>query len=256
MSMQPGTRRHRGVTPRRIRLEDIHKLDGSSRSPAAARADKGLLRQHYLDDLLSARRKDALERIMAAFRSGYPIPELYTDIFQESLYEVGRLWEENRITVADEHMATAITQFIMSNLYQHLAVAGVARGRLVVTGVQGEMHQVGANMVSDVLEADGWDVMFLGTNVETEGVIEAVRRHRAHLLGISATLTTNIPVVIDLIERVLLELGDDAPQILLGGGAFRGLAALPRKLEGFLLARDLQQALELTRALTVRKDDE
>jgi MerR family transcriptional regulator, light-induced transcriptional regulator len=43
----------------------------------------------------------------------------------------------------------------MSNLYQHLEISDNARGRLVVTGVQGELHQEGANMVSDALEADG-----------------------------------------------------------------------------------------------------
>ena len=91
---------------------------------------------------------------MDAFRSGYAITDIYLDVFQESLYEIGRLWETNRIGVAEEHMGTAITQFIMANLYQYLEKSGVSRGRLVVTGIEGELHQVGANMISDILEAD------------------------------------------------------------------------------------------------------
>jgi methanogenic corrinoid protein MtbC1 len=152
----------------------------------------------YLQALLSGKRKSALDMIMAAHDGGYPIHGIYLDIFQETLYEVGRLWESNRITVADEHMATAITQFIMSNLYQHLEVADTQRGRLVMTGIAGELHQVGANMIADVMESDGWDVIFLGTNAPLEGVIESLRHHKADLLGISSTMAFNIPQVIEL----------------------------------------------------------
>ncbi len=116
--------------------------------------DKTVLQSAYLADLLSLRRGAALDRVMDAFRSGYAITDIYLDVFQESLYEIGRLWETNRIGVAEEHMGTAITQFIMANLYQYLEKSGVSRGRLVVTGIEGELHQVGANMISDILEAD------------------------------------------------------------------------------------------------------
>jgi methanogenic corrinoid protein MtbC1 len=218
--------------------------------------DKSVLKKGYLGDLLAAKRKAALERIMAAFRNGYPIPDIYVDIFQQSLYEIGQLWETNRISVADEHMGTAITQFIMANLYQHLEMADTERGRLVITGVQGELHQVGANMVSDILEADGWDVMFLGTNVPPENVIQSIRQHRADLLGISVTLLMNIPAVITLVSMVKQEFGDRTLRILLGGSAISSLLELPRELEGCMLARDLREARELTRTIVRNGDTE
>jgi methanogenic corrinoid protein MtbC1 len=210
-------------------------------------AGAAALRQEYLKEVLAGKRKAALEMIMDAYRGGYPIPGIYMDVFQEALYEIGRLWEANRITVADEHMGTAITQYVMSNLYQHLEISGMKRGRLVMTGVQGELHQVGANMVADVLEADGWDVIFLGTNVPEEGVIQSIRQHRADLFGISSTMLFNIPKVIRLVEAARTELGDSAPRILLGGGAFRALPELPGELAGCVVALNLREALALTR---------
>ncbi len=225
----------------------MNRCEHSSATPS----DKALLKQLYLNDILSAKRTAALDRIMAAFHSGYSIPEIYMDIFQESLHEVGRLWETNRIGVAEEHVATAITQFIMSNLYQHLETADARRGRLVITGIQGELHQVGSNMVSDVLEADGWDVVFLGSDVSPESAIEAVRRHHADVLGISATLARNIPVVVDLVDRVKQEFGLGAPGILLGGGAFHNFSELPRELEGCIFARDLREAVEMMRKINI-----
>jgi len=207
------------------------------------------LQQEYLHDILAARRKDAAEKVMHAFRNGQSIPDIYTEVLQNSLYEVGRLWESNQITVADEHIGTAITQFIMASLYEHLEVSDVRRGRVVVTGVQGEMHQVGANMVSDILEADGWQVMFLGADVPAESVIQSVQNHQADLLGISVTLYVNLPRVIELIALLRRELGLKMPRILLGGGAFTVTDDLPVELRGMMVARNLHQAIALTRQL-------
>jgi methanogenic corrinoid protein MtbC1 len=90
-------------------------MTGKNQSPHGSAS---ALRIEYLDNILTGKRNDALNLILDAFHSGYPIPGIYMDIFQESLYEIGRLWESNKITVADEHLGTAITQFVMSNLYQ------------------------------------------------------------------------------------------------------------------------------------------
>ena len=233
--------------------EDLLEYAGQPVQPSKQVAEYGgiasALQQKYLTEILAGKRKTALELIMDAYRSGYPIPGIYMDVFQEALYEIGRLWETNRITVADEHMGTAITQYVMSNLYQHLESSNKQRGRLVMTGVQGELHQVGANMVSDVLEADGWDVIFLGTNVPTEGVIESIRQHRADLFGISSTMFFNIPKVIRLVEATRREFGDSV-RIMLGGGAFRTLNELPGELEGCMVAMNLREALDLTHRAT------
>jgi methanogenic corrinoid protein MtbC1 len=207
---------------------------------------KIVLQQDYLREILAGKRKSALDLIMDAYRSGYPIPAIYMEVFQEVLYEVGRLWENNQITVADEHMGTAITQYVMSNLYQHLEIADRQRGRLVMTGVQGELHQVGANMVADVLEADGWDVQFLGTNVPVDGVIQSIRQHKADLFGISSTMLFNLPKVIELVLAVRREFGGGL-RIMLGGGAFRTLPELPDELKDCVVALNLRDALERTR---------
>jgi methanogenic corrinoid protein MtbC1 len=206
------------------------------------------LRRDYLQEILAGRRKTALEMIMDAYRGGYPIPGIYMDIFQEALYEIGRLWESNRISVADEHMGTAITQYVMSNLYQYLEISDEKRGRFVMTGVQDELHQVGANMVADILESDGWDTVFLGTNVPEEGILQSLRQHKADLFGISSTMLFNIPKVIRLVEAVRREFGDSV-HIMLGGSAFKVLPELPDELQGCTMALNLRDALDRTRTV-------
>jgi len=207
------------------------------------------IRKAYLDALLAGNRKMALQVVRDAQGEGIPVLDLYVDVFQEAMYEVGRLWEANVITVADEHMATAITQYILSVLYQEMDVRNEPKGRAVITGIQGELHQIGANMVADVLESDGWNVRFLGTNVPADGVLEAVVDHKAELFGVSVTMFFHLPHVIELIRRLKEEVSDIRPRVILGGAAFRMLPGLPTELDGCDVAKDLREALQKSRSI-------
>lgn len=74
--------------------------------------------------------------------AGTPVKEIHLHVFQPAQYEVGRLWQMNRITVAQEHYCTAATQLIMSQLYPHI-FASVKNGcTLGATCVGGDLHEV------------------------------------------------------------------------------------------------------------------
>jgi methanogenic corrinoid protein MtbC1 len=105
-------------------------------------------------------------------------------------------------------------------------------------------------MVADVLEADGWDVVFLGTNTPHSGVLAAVDSHQATVLGISATLTSNLPQVVRLVETAKKRGDKTAPRILLGGAAFRLAPALSAEIQADGVGLDLTEALEVTRPWT------
>ena len=206
-----------------------------------------LTRRVFLQAILGGHRQAALNIVMAAYRKGFAVPDIYIEVFQEALYEIGRLWESNRISVAAEHRGTAITQYVIAQLYQNMEPSAERRGAMVITGIKGELHQVGANMVADMLEADGWDVRFLGANVPSEGVVAAVRDHNADVVGISTTMRFNIPQVVALVATLRRDFGKAAPRILLGGSAFRAAPALPEELSGCEVALTIQEALALTR---------
>jgi methanogenic corrinoid protein MtbC1 len=231
-----------------MKIKDSNRTKDAAGEPGMAEhaSIAAALRKEYLKAILTGSRKIALEIIMDAYRGGFTIPAIYMDVFQEALYEIGRLWETKQITVADEHMGTAITQYAMANLYQYLEIADERRGKAVMTGVQGELHQVGASMVADVLEADGWDVMFLGSNVPAQGVIQSIRKHGADLLGISSTMQFNIPQVVELVKAVRKEFGNSV-RIMLGGSAFKTPRKLPLELGGCPVAMNLFEAVDQAR---------
>ncbi|HEX8906984.1 MAG TPA: B12-binding domain-containing protein, partial [Longimicrobiaceae bacterium] len=107
----------------------------------------------YRDAVVAGNRRRAFAVVDAALAAGMDIRALYLELFQPALREVGRLWQQNRITVADEHLATAITQAAMARLYDRLFAAADDEGPLLVAAcADGERHEVGLRMVCDLLE--------------------------------------------------------------------------------------------------------
>ena len=114
--------------------------------PEPAGGELDLTRRLFTQAILGGQRQPALTIALDALQRGAGVLDVYVGVVQESLHEVGRLWEANRISVADEHMATAIAQYVLSHLYGRIPPCAESRGGAVVTGVEGELHQIGANM--------------------------------------------------------------------------------------------------------------
>lgn len=202
------------------------------------------VRRLFLQAILRGERKAASAIVLEALREDGSVLDLYIQVFQESQYEVGRLWESNRITVAQEHLATAITQFVLGQVYARLEPGEPKRGNLLITGVEGELHQVGANMVADVLEVEGWDVRFLGTHMPHSGILQAIEEHEASVVGISATMLFSVPRVRHLVQAVRERFGSGT-RVVLGGSAFRFAPTLYQELGADGFAADLRSAVDL-----------
>lgn len=216
---------------------------------AVGESPLALPRSLFVQAILAGERRAALGVVEETLRAGRPVLDVYADVLQEALYEVGARWARNEITVAEEHMATAISQYVIGHIYAQLPPAADRRGRAVVTGVRGELHQVGPNIVADALEADGWDVRFLGTNMPHEGILETVEEHRADVLGISTTVLFNVDQAVDLIEDVRSRLGERAPRVVVGGRAFMAAPDLWREIAADGFAPGVREAVALVRGL-------
>lgn len=201
----------------------------------------------FLQALLQGERQGAVGIAREALRVAAHPTDVYVELFQRSLEEIGRRWQLNRITVAQEHMATAMVQFVLAQLYSSLDRSAPARGTALVTGVESELHQVGANLVADALELDGWRVRFLGTNMPHDGIVAAAAEMKADVIGISATMLFNVAPVARLIESVRRMTGIATPRVLVGGGAFRSAPQLWREVGADGFAIDVRGACAVAR---------
>jgi methanogenic corrinoid protein MtbC1 len=192
----------------------------------------------FLEAILSGQRAAAVQIAREALRDGLSLQSLYVDVFQPALYEVGARWEANRLTVAQEHIATAITQYVMAQIYEPPSFDD-GRGTVVLTGVEGELHNIGAVMVGDLIESSGWRVRFLGTNLPAGAIMTAIRDAAPSHVGISATMVFNVPAVRQLIQSIRSQF-DDRLRIIVGGAAFRSSHELWRQVNADGFAADLR----------------
>lgn len=200
----------------------------------------------YLAASISGRRDDALAIAREAVSGGASPVDLYVDVFQSALYEVGRRWQTTGLTIAEEHMATATTQFILSVLQEEQPRARSHGGTAVVTGVANEQHVVGASIIANVLDTDGWDVRFMGTNLPHDGIVSAIAQNRASLVAISVTMSGCVADARDLIAQVRRN-SATPPRIIVGGAAFRGDPQLWRTVGADGFAADARSVAELAR---------
>jgi len=179
------------------------------------------LARHYLDSLLAGDRRKAAKLILDAIEAGASVKDIYLHVFQSSQHEIGRLWQLNRINVAQEHYCTAATQLVMSQLYPYIFNSEKNGKTLVATCVSGDLHEIGVRMVSDFFELDGWDTFYLGANVPAQSIIQTLIERRANVLAASATITSHVGALADLIRLVRSTPECSQVKILVGGYPFK-----------------------------------
>lgn len=120
-------------------------------------------------------------------------------------------------------------------------------GKVVIGTVRGDMHDIGKNLVAIMLQAAGFDVIDLGTDVRADKFVEAVEREKPHVVGMSALLTTtmvHMKGVIEALEKKNLRTG---VKIIIGGAPISKNYAAEIKADGY--ARDAGMAVDLVRGL-------
>lgn len=205
--------------------------------------------QSYLTALLNTDRAQATHLIMDAVARGVSIKTIYLDIFQAALYEIGRLWQTNHISVAQEHFCTAATQMIMAQLYPHIFNTKRVGRRMVATCVNGELHEIGIRMVADFFEMEGWDTYYVGANLPVQDIISTLEAQEVHLLCISATMQSSIVAAQEIIEAVRASDAGQPVKILVGGSAFLQHEDLWLKIGADGFGRTAADALSLATQL-------
>ena len=201
----------------------------------------------YLAAVLSGSRRRALGAVERAVLAGLDLRTIYLDVLQPTLREIGRLWQLNEITVADEHLATAITQMVMARLYSDFAPSAAPGGpTLIGACAETERHDIGLRMVCDLVEVEGWDAVYLGNTVPLEGLVDIVRQRRPHVVALSASIAPHLPQLRAAIAAVR-QLADARwqPLMLVGGRAFLDKRDLARAVGADLAAENAAEAVSL-----------
>ena len=200
----------------------------------------------YLAALLRGSRRDALQVVTGALDGGAAVRDVYRYVFEPVQQEIGRLWQLNQITVAQEHFCTAATQQVMTQLYGRIFSGGEKRGkRAVAMCVGGELHEVGLRIITDLLELEGWQTWYLGASVPPANAVQFCMDQKADVLLVSATLPPHLHSVAEVIRlfRARPELAQ--ARVIVGGRAFRNAPGLWRTIGADGTAAGIDECLAL-----------
>ena len=152
------------------------------------------LRERYLAAQLRGDRREAVKVVVdEGLTNGATSLELQEQVIQAAQREIGRLWQENVISIAQEHMATAISNLTLAQLFERATHAPRNGKRVLVACVEGEQHEFPARLVADALDLAGFDVRFVGANVPTDSLLEMIAFDKPDLVALSATMSFHGP---------------------------------------------------------------
>jgi methanogenic corrinoid protein MtbC1 len=174
---------------------------------------------NYFNSLIKGAKYECVAIFDEVVKSNVPVEKIYTQLFQRSLYQVGEYWEMNRISVATEHMATAITENLMIKLQPELFSTERTGKKAVIACVANEYHQVGGKMVADIFEMYGWDGYFVGANTPNTELLRFIESKNPDLIGLSLSIYSNLPELKNTLVKIR-QYFPDLP-VMVGGQAFR-----------------------------------
>ena len=210
------------MTERSAEIEDSASLDLGRAAPRFTRL--------YLDSLRAADTAGAFRIASSALAEGMTVPQLYQRVIAPAMHQVGELWEKGALTVADEHLATALTHRVLAALRPprdatDRAGGTAEKGRVMLAAVEGEQHALGLRMAADVLEDAGFRTIYLGADVPTDALLQAISSLSPDLLALEVTMRESAPQLQEVAGEREVELG--------AKGAER-VALIERESEGLI----------------------
>lgn len=182
----------------------------------------------YLQRVLEGDVAAAVAEVVAATEAGMDVRSVYLDVLLPAQREVGRLWHDGEVSVAEEHLVTSATQRAMAVL-ANKAQAAPANGRCaIVAAVASNAHDIGLRAVADLYEMAGWRTIFLGADVPMDDLPALISYFQADVLLLGATISTQLPRLQQSIAAVRAR-SDRPVKVIVGGAAFDETPELWRK---------------------------
>jgi 5-methyltetrahydrofolate--homocysteine methyltransferase len=189
------------------------------------------------------------QHVQEALGSGISASDILNQGLIPAMAEVGRLFEEGEYFVPEMLISARAMKGAMATLKPHLLLGEVKyAGKVVIGTVKGDLHDIGKNLVSLMLEGAGFQVTDLGSDVTAEKYITSVKETGSNIIAMSALLTTtmvNMKATITALEEAGLR---DKVKVMIGGAPVTDSFAKQIGADGY--APDASRAVAVARALS------
>ncbi|MEW6709734.1 MAG: cobalamin-dependent protein [Candidatus Riflebacteria bacterium] len=203
--------------------------------------------EKFIDALLSQDFGRAVKQAEEHCETGNSLELFYQGSVKPAMYEIGNRWERGEISVAEEHLATAVAQIVVSTLQGKMFPVTKRRGRAVVAASVGELHDLGARMISHCLEVDGWEVIFLGANLPLVDLINFVQKTKPEFVGLSVAMPYHLHYVKKVVDKFKADPELSKVPLLIGGQVFSMFPEASSLIPGATIVNDLEDAIKHAR---------
>ncbi len=204
--------------------------------------------QEISDGVLNGDAAAVNEKVQAALDTGLEASHILNDGMIATMAEVGRLFEEGEYFVPEMLISARAMQAGLSILKPYLVDSNIqSAGKVVIGTVKGDLHDIGKNLVAMMLEGAGFEVIDLGSDVQPEKFVAAVRDSDAQIVAMSALLTTTMPAMTTTIQALQAAGLRDQIKVIIGGAPITEDYAQKIGADGF--APDASRAVSIAKTL-------
>ena len=186
---------------------------------------------------------EAVQMVKEALAEGVPALKILDEALVPGIQQLGELFKDGEVFLPEVLIACRAMDRGVSELKPYLTSGEVhKKGKVIIGTVEGDLHDIGKNIVRLMLECAGFDVVDLGVDVPATAFVNAVKEHSPDIVAMSALLTitmTNMPEVIDLLEKAGLR---ESVRVMIGGAPITREYADQIGAEGF--AEDCASAVQ------------
>ena len=206
--------------------------------------DKHLLAR-YLEPLLRGDRKSCRLVVEEALQHGIPANSVYIHMVWPVMVEIEKLLREGKISPIQEHLATRVNRTIIDQLQNKLPRRPDRNRKIVVCCAPDELQELGAQMMTDLFESDGWEVRFLGGGLTNDDILSFINEYAPDILLIYGTAPRQAPDVRRLIDTIKSVNAWPEMRIMVSGGLFNRAEGLWQEMEADLYAETAIEALHV-----------
>lgn len=204
--------------------------------------------ENIFNGILDGAQDKVTAEVETALNTGLDAATILNDGMIAAMAEVGRRFEIGDFYVPEMLISARAMQAGLAVLRPRLEQSGVkTRGKVVIGTVKGDLHDIGKNLVSMMLEGAGYEIKNLGTDVSAEAFVNAIITEKPDILALSALLTTTMPSMKQIIEAVQAAGLRNQVKIIIGGAPVTETYAQQIGADGY--SPDASRAVVLAESL-------
>jgi methanogenic corrinoid protein MtbC1 len=217
----------------------------------------------YLEALLHGDRRACRSVVEETMQTGVPANSVYLHLIWPVMVEIERLMRLDKIASVQEHLATRINRTIVDQLQNKLPRRPAKHKKAAVCCAREELQELGAQIIADLFESDGWQVRFLGGGLTNDDIFAFINEYAPDVLLIYGTAPKQAPDVRRLIDRIRGVNAWPDMRIVVSGGLFNRAEGLweeigadgfaPTAAEVLQVAADESQVANLDRRTVNRR---